>query len=326
MRAARLLAITLRLQRTGFRTAQQLAEELEVSVRTIYRDVEALQAAGVPVWTVVGDGGGIHIDQGWRSPVDGLTAAQIAALLVGEQRAEGAGLGPALRTARASVVGRSPAGVADLLVWFDQRFVVDPVPWFQPPPSPDSPDALATVAGALRRDRRLELWHRLGDDRRRRRVDPLGLVQKHGVHYLVAAHRRRPRTYRVSRIEAARVLDEPAIVPEGFDLASYWSDLVDAFEAQLRPTTTRLRLRVEDRHQLRRAIPGRATEQALAAAVVENGSLTVDLTVEELPVAAQQLAAVASLEVLAPEGLRRALVDHCSSLARRHERAATRLR
>ncbi len=319
MRAARPMAIALRLQQTGFRTAGQLAAELEVSTRTIYRDVEALQAAGVPIWTTAGEGGGIRIDPGWRSPVDGLTSEEIAALLVDPDRAESAGLGAALRTARASLSGSSSAGVAELLAWFDERFIVDPTPWFQPPALTERPALLPIVARALRHGRRLHLDYQSDSVVRGQRIDPLGVVQKHGIHYLVAAHRGKPRSFRVSRIAGARVLDVAVIVPEGFDLGAYWSGFVEAFESEIRPIEARLRVRAVDLQQLRRAVPGRATERALATAEIDGDWSTIVVTVEELPVAAQQLASVPSVEVLGPPALRRALAAHCEVIHRRHQ-------
>lgn len=323
MRSARLIATLLRLQQTGFRTARELAEAHEVSVRTVYRDVEALQTAGVPIWTTRGAGGGIHLDHGWQRRQFDLTIDELTALLIDERQAVAAGLGGALRTARSHVSDHSTSGVAELLSWLDERFLVDPTPWFQPPTHSEPPDCLATVAEAVRRSERLAVVREKDNGTAVSRVDPLGLVVKHGVHYLVAVHRGRVTTFRVSRFHSARRLEESVTVPESFDLAEHWARFVSEFETKLRPVRARLRIAAADREALRRSLPGAPTEAALAATAVTQAAdasdiLTLDITVEALPIAAAQLCAVPSVEILFPDDLRRAVMDHAVRVAARN--------
>ena len=201
MRSARLLALLLRLQRTGPATAATLARELEVSERTIYRDVSMLQAAGVPLWTEAGTGGGIRIVDGWRSPVDGFTASETVALTLGHAGAADLGLGAVLTAARSKLHSALPAAARGDLGRVADRFLLDAPGWFHDTrPGP----ALATVARAVWDGTRLDVTY--GARRpAARRLDPLGLVLKAGTWYLVRGPPPRPAD--VSRATAS---DAPA--------------------------------------------------------------------------------------------------------------------
>lgn len=313
MRSGRLLALLLRLQRTGPATAATLAAELEVSERTIYRDVSLLQAAGVPLWTEPGPGGGIRLVEGWRSPVDGFTAAETVALTIGTPGAADLGLGAVLTAARSKLRSALPAPARDDLERVTSRFLLDAPGWFH---RAETGDALATVAEALWTDQRLDVRYGRHDRGVRRRLDPLGLVLKAGTWYLVAAHRRTPRTYRVARIAAATLVPGPAWRPEGFDLASWWAQAAAAFDASIRPLRARVRLSPAAARRLPHAVPGQVTLDALAAAEHdEQGWHTVDLPLESVEVAVTQLSALPGVEVVAPSELRRALGAHAHALA-----------
>ena len=202
MHASRMVALLLHLQARGSANAPELADLLGVSVHTMYRDISALQAAGAPLWTETGPGGGVRLVEGWRTELDGLTTEEAAALFLGGPRAwwttwVWARCWPppvkmlAALTPEAAV--RATAARS--------RFLLDAPGWFHR----HEPDALATVAAAVWADQRIDLRYRRGDDVADRRVDPLGLVLKAGVWYLVARHRGGLRTYRVSRIAEVRL-------------------------------------------------------------------------------------------------------------------------
>jgi predicted DNA-binding transcriptional regulator YafY len=313
MRSARLLALLLRLQRTGPATAAALAAELDVSERTIYRDVSMLQAAGVPLWTETGPHGGIRLLEGWRSPVDGFTAAETVALTIGTAGASDLGLGAVLTAARSKLRSALPAPARSDLERVTARFLLDAPGWFF---RDDAGGVLPTVADAVWSGQRLDMRYGRNDRTVRRRVDPLGLVLKAGTWYLVAAHRRVPRTYRVSRISGASVVPGSAWGPEGFDLAAWWAESAAAFDATIRPLPTRLRLSPAAARALPRAVPGDLTGAAVAAGRAgHDGWIEVDLPVEAVHVAVTQLAPLAGVEVVAPQELREALAAHGRQLA-----------
>ena len=313
MRSARLLALLLRLQRTGPATAATLADELEVSERTIYRDVSLLQSAGVPLWTESGAGGGIRLLDGWRSPVDGFTASETVALTLGSAGAADLGLGAVLTAARSKLRSALPEPARRDLERVDGRFLLDAPGWFH---DADPTDQLATVAAAVWDGTRLDV--RYGGRRAAaRRLDPLGLVLKAGTWYLVAAHRRQPRTYRVSRIASATARPEPAWRPPGFDLATWWEASAAEFDASIRPLPARLRLAASSLRQLVRVVPGPVTRAAVAAArPVDGGRVEVDLPLEPLEVAVTQLSGVPGVEVVTPADLRAALAARGRDLER----------
>jgi predicted DNA-binding transcriptional regulator YafY len=227
MRSDRLLSIMLLLQTRGQLPASELAERLEVSVRTVMRDVEALSAAGVPVYTVRGPHGGIALLPGYRTDVTGLTADESRALFVllsGRAHAE-LGLGQAIGSALRKLMAALPAPYrldADLA---SRRILIDPARWREPSVRP--PADLSALQQAVFADRRLRLRYRHSEDGRVRRhtLDPYGLVNKAGVWYLVADHRGEAKLFRADRVHGATVLDEPVQRQDGLELAEVWDSL-----------------------------------------------------------------------------------------------------
>jgi predicted DNA-binding transcriptional regulator YafY len=175
------MALMLLLQRRGSLTAGEAARELEVSVRTVYRDVDALQAAGVPIWSEPGARGGIRLVEGWRTDLDGLTGDEASALFLAGAPAAAAelGLGSVLAAAQAKVLTTLPPELRGRAGRIRERFLLDAPGWFH---TPEPLDALAPVAEAVWDGRRLAF--RYGRDATRaatRQVDPLGLVLKGGT-------------------------------------------------------------------------------------------------------------------------------------------------
>lgn len=300
MRASRLVALLLLLQERREATADTLASELEVSVRTIYRDVVALQGAGVPLWTEAGPGGGIRLLDGWTGRLDGITIDEAGALFL------------AGTVAQAEVLSTLPRELAARAGRIRERFHVDAPDWF----SRDEPvPHLGAVADAVWTGRRLDLRYGEGE----RRVDPLGLVLKAGRWYLVAAHRSRPRTYRVGRITAAEVRDERAERPENFDLAAWWAGSAADFDRAIRRTEVTLRVSPRGLRLLPRAIllpsPPDAGEPD------DEGWVELTVPVESDEVAAHQLLSLAGeVEVLSPLAVRLALADTGAAMAARNAR------
>jgi predicted DNA-binding transcriptional regulator YafY len=259
VRADRLVSLALLLQARGRTTARSLADELAVSVRTIYRDLEALSAAGVPVFTESGPGGGCELLDGYRFPLRALRPEEAEALLIlgvpGPLRE--LGLGDAVTAAHRQI--RVTAGLESPADDPGQAALVhlDMPRWFR---SREDAPQLRSLAEALSRHRCLELRYQRGGGAggalggagggagdttggepppRARIVAPLGLVNKAGTWYLVAVTSSgRTAVFRAGRITSARVLAEPASRPAGFELAEYWERWSREFAA------SRSRLRV----------------------------------------------------------------------------------
>ncbi|MFF8729602.1 helix-turn-helix transcriptional regulator [Streptomyces sp. NPDC015171] len=223
MKSDRLLSILLLLQTRGRVPAPELADRLEVSVRTVYRDVEALSAAGVPVYAERGRHGGIELLAGFRTDVTGLTADESRALFIlAAQGAHAAlGLDAALGSALRKVMAALPAPHRSAAEVASRRVLVDAARWR---PGPQQAVDLAVLQDAVFADRRLKLRYRHSGEREPRTytVDPYGLVAKAGVWYLVADRRGRPRLFRADRVRSARVLEEPVRRRARVELADAW--------------------------------------------------------------------------------------------------------
>jgi len=289
VRASRLVSFLLVLQTRGQLTAVELAERLEVSERTVQRDAQALAAAGVPIVSVRGPAGGYRLERGYRTKLTGLDAAEAEALFVGP--AAELGLGRELAAARLKLLASLPAEVQERAGLAARLFHVDTRGWFR---EEDRVPHLPVIAGALWRGRRLEIRYREGATVVSRRLDPLGLVLKAGVWYLLAQRRGEERVYRVSRIVSARERAEPATRPQGFDLAAAWAGRSEAFER------SRTRIEVTVR------IPRGQVRYLRAARVLEDGErATVIAQFEGLEHAFRALLAYGPrAEVLAPRELR----------------------
>ncbi|WP_420751668.1 helix-turn-helix transcriptional regulator [Rhodococcus sp. O3] len=313
MRSARLLEMMLRLQGSPGVTAQNLADELGVSVRTVYRDVGALSAAGVPVWTESGPGGGIRLLDGWQSRLSGLTRPESAALMLLGVPALAAELGVELDAARTKLLGSMPLPLRTAAqVWRD-RVYIDAPGWFA---EPGGNEHLPIVATAVLEGRRLRIRYRRGKVEVARTLDPLGLVAKAGVWYLVAGHSRRIVSYRVGRITAADALDEPARRPDDFDLAAWWTASTLEFDREIRTFACTVRLSPTAWRRLPKIV-------GVGAADVEPGEpdaegwVRVDLMLEGEEVAVDQFLALGGgVEVLAPSSLRASLRAAGERLAR----------
>jgi predicted DNA-binding transcriptional regulator YafY len=232
MRASRLVTLLLLLQTRGRQTAAQLAAELEVSERTVHRDVEALSEAGVPIYAERGPHGGVQLVEGYRTRLTGMTADEAEALFLSGLPGPAAelGLGTVVTAARLKVLASLPSELRVRASRLVERFYLDAAGWFQ---ESDPVPHLAAVAEAVWEGRRLWIEYQRGDGRVERVLEPLGLVLKGGIWYTVAAVEGAIRTYRLSRVVAARALDEQFERPAGFDLVSHWTESIAAYERDI---------------------------------------------------------------------------------------------
>ena len=229
MRAARLVQVLLLLQARGRMTARQLADELEVSSRTIYRDLEALSGAGVPVYAERGAEGGYQLLDGYRTTLTGLTAKEAEALFLSGLPGPAAelGLATAVAAARRKVLAALPAGLREAAAMAQERIHLDASGWFRTPPEHPHLEALASAVWGCRR---VSVVYRRGDGTTvERLLAPLGLVLKAGAWYLVAEASGERRAYRVARILQADVTRATFSRPEDFDLARFWPTWVTDF-------------------------------------------------------------------------------------------------
>jgi predicted DNA-binding transcriptional regulator YafY len=322
MRAARLVQLLLLLQTRGQVSAPELAKELEVSVRTVYRDIEALSAAGVPVYSEPGRHGGARLVDGYRTRLTGLTTDEADAVLLAgiPTAAAELGLGTVLAAAQLKVLAALPPELRSRATRVQQRFHLDAPGWFHQ--NEDLPH-LATVAEALWEDRRIEIGYARRDAEVTRTLDPLGLVLKAGTWYLVARHADDVRTYRVSRITAARCLDDEFERPEGFDLAGHWAESSDAFERSVQTIRVALLIHPDDVRWLGRSIDPSSyddvTEAATRATPRDDGRIEVRFAAEQVEIAHRQLLMMGeTIEVLEPPELRELLATSAKGMAARY--------
>ncbi len=221
MRADRLLSELLLLQAHGRLTGRELAKKLEVSERTVHRDMEALSAARVPVFALRGARGGWQLDEDWRTQVPALDEAELRAFLMAQPRIIGdPRLAAAAERALGKLMAALPESLRERAASIRQRLYVDTTGWRG---TTENLAMLPLVQEAVARDRKLAIQYKpQGRERGERIVDPLGLVAKGNAWYLVANTPRGFRTYRVSRIEEAQLLNQPSARPADFDLEAHW--------------------------------------------------------------------------------------------------------
>ncbi len=229
MRTDRLLSLMLLLQARGKMTAQTLAEKLEVSRRTILRDIDALSFAGIPIYAEGGHGGGIMLDEHYRVRLNGLNEAEVQALILSNNAALLADIG--LEHAAEDSLLKLLAGLPSLQEQaakdIQNRIYIDPLGWWR---GSYAQSHLPILQQAVYEDRPINITYRkFNGDTVQRRVEPYGLVAKAGIWYLIAAHDGQFRSYRVSRITGVTPLDECFARDPEFDLAAYWQTSLNEF-------------------------------------------------------------------------------------------------
>ena len=241
MRASRLVSILLLLQSRGRMTAAQLARELEVSVRTVYRDVESLHEAGIPLYGDAGHRGGYQLIDGYRTRLTGLSADEAQALPLAGLPGPAAelGLGSVLAAAQLKLLAALPPGLGEQVGRVQARFHLDAPGWYG---QADEVPLLPVVARAVWHGQVLQVRYRRWKEPTDvdRRLEPYGLVLKAGRWYLVAGPG--PRTYRVDQILGLQVTGEGFTVPADFELAGYWQGYLADFHARLHRADATVRL------------------------------------------------------------------------------------
>jgi predicted DNA-binding transcriptional regulator YafY len=308
MRADRLLSIMLLLQVYRRVTAGELAKRLEVSERTIYRDVEALSTAGIPVIAERGTGGGLTLLDSYRVSLNGLKPPEIQTLFLGKPSRLLADLGleDAAENALLKLLAALPSVYRNDAEFIRQRIYIDSARWHQ---NPEDLTWLPALQAALWQDRKVVIQYQRGDEESvERRVDPLGLVSKGVLWYLIAGVGEDVRTYRVSRIQNVTITDEPCSRPADFDLAAFWQQSSVEFVQNLPRFPVTVRALPDGLTQLLRASWSKIERVDPPDA---DGWQGVEMVFDAEEVALYALAGTgATVEIIAPESLRAKLIEH----------------
>ncbi|MFI7106861.1 helix-turn-helix transcriptional regulator [Nonomuraea sp. NPDC050227] len=320
MRADRLVSLVLLLRQHGRLSATTLARELEVSTRTVLRDIEALSAAGVPVYAERGRHGGFALLPGFRTELTGLNPDEALALLVAGSRrgAQAFGLGSALASAMLKVVDALPDSYRDTAAGAAERLLIDPETdllsrRLAAEEVPD--DVAAEVLRAVFAGRKLEIHYApFGGAPEWRTVDPIGLVTIRDRGYLLATRSGADRTYRLSRVQAARALPEPAQRPDRVDLDRAWQERSTRFRTGGDQVTVLVRMAPRRREELLGTALAVLAEEADA-----DGLLRLEVTFQDDRHAVWALWQLgADAEALSPQWLRDSLHTRATALATRY--------
>jgi len=315
MRASRLLSILILLQLHGRVSARALAERFEVSRRTIYRDVDELSAAGVPIYAERGAAGGFALLDGWQTKLTGMTGEEAEAILLAGMPSAAAdlGFGETAATARLKLFAAMSAQSSAAAQRVADRFHFDPVPWHRRP-APRRDD-LRLLARAVWECRRLHLVYNSWGGAKPRTLEPLGIVLKAGEYYFVALRRGQPAIHKLDYAHDLVLLDQDFERPPSFDLAAAWHEALARFEAGLRRGTAELRVAPAAMSRLG-SLNADMTEPIFAAPADADGWRRATVPIESIEFAAGQLLGFgAAIEVLAPDALRAELRKRAETVA-----------
>ncbi|WP_433179580.1 helix-turn-helix transcriptional regulator [Actinoallomurus sp. CA-150999] len=321
MRADRLVSLVLLLRQHGRLSAATLARELEVSTRTVLRDIEALSAAGVPVYAERGRHGGFALLPGFRTELTGLNPDEALALLVAGSRrgAQAFGLGSALASAMLKVVDALPESYRDTAAGAAERLLIDPETDLlsRRLVAEEVSDAIAAeVLRAVFAGHKLQIHYAAADQTPKwRTVDPIGLVTIRDRGYLLATRSGADRTYRLSRILAATELAEPAQRPDRVDLDRAWQERSTQFRTGGDQVAVQVRVDPVRREELL----GTALA-VLAEGADSDGWLRLEVTFQDPRHAEWALWQLGTdAEALAPRWLRTSLRNRAAAIATRYE-------
>jgi predicted DNA-binding transcriptional regulator YafY len=321
MRADRLLSILLLLQTRGQVTAGELAERLEVSERTIHRDMEALSMAGVPVYARRGTGGGWVLPDDYRTETAGLNDAEVHAVFLANPRRLLAdlGLNQAAEQGLIKLLSALPTSHRHDAEQIRQRLHIDVSTWRG---GEESVPLLPQLHAALLDDRRIRVTYgRPGAEPSERTIDPLGLVAKGNIWYLIGLSAGEKRTYRVSRISSVETLEEPATRPAEFDLAGYWESSKAAFVERLPQYQFTALVDAGRLEEVRQA--GRWSRVETVDRGGDDGRCLVTIRSErEIDAIGLALSFGASLEVIEPAELRAAVMRELEAARAQYGAAA----
>ncbi|MEU7282468.1 WYL domain-containing protein [Streptomyces sp. NPDC045431] len=320
MSASRLLSLLMLLQSRGRVSARGIADELNVSVRTAYRDVARLQAAGVPVYAEPGRGGGYRLLDGYRTRLTGMSEGEARALFFAGLPGPAADLGftAEMSAARLKLLAALPAGLREEAARAATLFHLDAPGWYR---EPEQTPHLPLLVDAVLNQRAVEVRYRRwrAPQEVDRHLHPYGLVLKSGTWYLVAATEKGAATYRVTHILEAALGDERFDRPRDFDLGAYWASYLDDFRARRYTGTATVRLSPRGRRRLPDNVPPEVVRavDSTATAVGDDGWVEAVIPIEGTEHACGELLRLGGdVEVVSPAELRQAMTATVGILAR----------
>ena len=251
MRADRLLSILLLLQNRGKMTSRELAQTLEVSERTVFRDMEALSASGIPILAERGREGGWMLTEGYRTSLTGMKPQEIGSLLLSADASimKDLGIQDDYSSAVLKLEAASSHRTSNPANYLSERIHIDGASWH---PSDETYPFLSVLQRALWEDRKVKITYLRSNETTVRFIEPLGLVAKRGVWYVVAKSKDELRTFRVSRLVNVEETHEWFKRPDDFDLKQYWEESTTAFKAALPKYQVKLRVRTSVLKELQR--------------------------------------------------------------------------
>lgn len=251
MRADRLLSILLLLQNRGKMTSRELAQTLEVSERTVFRDMEALSASGIPILAERGREGGWMLTEGYRTSLTGMKPQEIGSLLLSADASimKDLGIQDDYSSALLKLEAASSHRLSNPANYLSERIHIDGASWH---PSDETYPFLSVLQRALWEDRKVKITYLRSNETTVRFIEPLGLVAKRGVWYVVAKSKDELRTFRVSRLVNVEEAHEWFKRPDAFDLKQYWEESTTAFKAALPKYQVKLRVRTSVLKELQR--------------------------------------------------------------------------
>ncbi|OWA37000.1 hypothetical protein B9G55_02675 [Saccharibacillus sp. O16] len=317
MRGDRLMKIVLLLQSRGRMSTRELAEQLEVTPRTVSRDLEALGQAGIPIVAHRGRFGGWSLMEGYRSGLTGMTPSETAALLLRASSGplHDVGMGEHYEAALEKLRAAYPQAERQGADWIQRRLLIDESGWNEE--SSSVTEALSICQEALWAAHKLRFAYvkEPGGARGVRRVKPLGLVVKRGSWYLVAQERQVVKRFRISRMEAVEELEESFSYPESFDLRTYWAEAMRTFSALLPYYEAKLCMNEEALQAFREERFAHIQHCAPNA----DGSYHVQVDLETLAFAVRFILGLGRLvRVLDPQELASRIAQEAQSVARQY--------
>jgi predicted DNA-binding transcriptional regulator YafY len=312
MKSQRLLELLLRLQARSPRSARELAQSLQVTERTIYRDVDALSAAGIPIFTIRGSQGGIALREGYRQAISQLLEHEIRSLFTsGADPLIDLGFGEQLQVAREKLYGALSEKQRVYAVKVRERIRIEPHPW-GPPSQPLA--SLSTLRFAVWEDRAVTIAYRNQSGQvAERQIHPLGLVFKAGVWYCVAQHGDKNATFRVERMVSLDLQKTRFKRPKDFRLDEFWKESQSRFEAKAAPCVVRVEGPLKHIEQMAVFWPTRiAAGSDPARATADIDFLLPGQAVHEL------LAWSSRVQAVSPAHIRAAIIERLTAALNRY--------